>query len=179
MSPRYSILYRKGGPLLSVYIIYSILLYTYSILALLYTTLYLLCAYSTLYLLYTYSVLTLYLLYTYSVLTLYLLYTYSILTLLYTYSTLYLLCTLSILHYSILTLYLLLQKVFNQAEELLRSASQSSRLSLPRIQSGWLIIGAVMTLGPSVVKPCLPTLLQLWKNTFPRTVKVRHAWFRL
>ena len=55
---------------------------------------------------------------------------------------------------------------------MLRSASQSSRMSLARIQSGWLIISALMTLGSSVVNPCLPTLLQLWRNSFPRNVKV-------
>ena len=37
--------------------------------------------------------------------------------------------------------------LFNIAEELLRSASQNSRLSLHRTQAGWLIIGAIMTLG--------------------------------
>lgn len=37
--------------------------------------------------------------------------------------------------------------VFNTAEELLRSASQNSRLSLNRTQAGWLLIGAIMTLG--------------------------------
>ena len=37
--------------------------------------------------------------------------------------------------------------IFNTAEELLRSASQNSRLSLNRTQAGWLLIGAIMTLG--------------------------------
>lgn len=37
--------------------------------------------------------------------------------------------------------------VFNIAEELLRSASQNSRLSLNRTQAGWLLIGSIMTLG--------------------------------
>lgn len=37
--------------------------------------------------------------------------------------------------------------VFNTAEHLLRKASQNSRLSLFRIQAGWLLIGATMTLG--------------------------------
>lgn len=37
--------------------------------------------------------------------------------------------------------------LFNIAEELLRSASQNSRLSLHRTQAGWLIIGSIMTLG--------------------------------
>ena len=42
--------------------------------------------------------------------------------------------------------------VFNVGEELLRSASQNSRLSKERTQAGWLLIGAIMTLGPAVVK---------------------------
>lgn len=39
------------------------------------------------------------------------------------------------------------QIIFNTAEDLLRSASQNSRLSLSRTQAGWLLIGGVMTLG--------------------------------
>ncbi|XP_037925116.1 HEAT repeat-containing protein 5B isoform X5 [Hermetia illucens] len=61
--------------------------------------------------------------------------------------------------------------VFNTAEELLRSASQNSRLSLNRTQAGWLLIGAIMTLGPSVVKGLLPRMLLLWRNSFPRSAK--------
>ena len=37
--------------------------------------------------------------------------------------------------------------VFNVGEELLRSASQNSRLSRERTQAGWLLIGSIMTLG--------------------------------
>lgn len=33
------------------------------------------------------------------------------------------------------------------AEDLLRSASQNSRISVQRMQSGWLLIAALMTLG--------------------------------
>ena len=40
-----------------------------------------------------------------------------------------------------------LQQIFNIAEDLLRTASQNSRLSLQRTQSGWLLLGALMTLG--------------------------------
>jgi len=43
--------------------------------------------------------------------------------------------------------------IFNTAEELLRSASQNSRLSLHRTQAGWLLIGAIMTLG-KLIKCC-------------------------
>ena len=41
----------------------------------------------------------------------------------------------------------ILQQIFNIAEDLLRTASQNSRLSLQRTQSGWLLLGALMTLG--------------------------------
>ncbi|GFY47468.1 HEAT repeat-containing protein 5B [Trichonephila inaurata madagascariensis] len=61
--------------------------------------------------------------------------------------------------------------IFNVAEDLLRSASQNSRLSLQRTQAGWLMIGSVMTLGSSVVKGLLPRMMLLWKNSFPRSNK--------
>lgn len=61
--------------------------------------------------------------------------------------------------------------IFNTAEELLRSASQNSRLSLNRTQAGWLLIGAIMTLGVSVVRGLLPRMLLLWRNSFPRSAK--------
>ncbi|XP_037035883.1 HEAT repeat-containing protein 5B isoform X5 [Bradysia coprophila] len=61
--------------------------------------------------------------------------------------------------------------VFNTAEELLRSASQNSRLSLNRIQAGWLLIGAIMTLGVPVCKGLLPRMLLLWRYSFPQSEK--------
>ena len=63
------------------------------------------------------------------------------------------------------------KQIFNIAEELLRSATQNSRLSLQRTQSGWLLLGALMTLGPPVVKSHLPRMLLLWRNAFPRSSK--------
>ncbi|KAG5327693.1 HTR5B protein, partial [Pseudoatta argentina] len=63
------------------------------------------------------------------------------------------------------------QIIFNTAEELLRSASQNSRLSLNRTHAGWLLIGAIMTLGTAVVKGLLPRMLLLWRNSFPRSNK--------
>lgn len=41
----------------------------------------------------------------------------------------------------------LLQMVVSIAEDLLRTAAQNSRLSLQRTQAGWLLLGALMTLG--------------------------------
>ncbi|XP_014676646.1 PREDICTED: HEAT repeat-containing protein 5B-like [Priapulus caudatus] len=39
------------------------------------------------------------------------------------------------------------KQIFGMAEDLLRIASQNSRLSLHRTQAGWLLLGALMTLG--------------------------------
>ncbi|XP_029140007.1 HEAT repeat-containing protein 5A, partial [Protobothrops mucrosquamatus] len=57
------------------------------------------------------------------------------------------------------------------AEDLLRSASQNSRISVQRMQSGWLLIAALMTLGPAVVQHHLPRVLMLWKCAFPVSPK--------
>ncbi|XP_052827932.1 HEAT repeat-containing protein 5B [Octopus bimaculoides] len=62
-------------------------------------------------------------------------------------------------------------QIFSIAEELLRTASQNSRLSLQRTQAGWLLLGALMTLGPAVVRNHLPRMLLLWRNAFPRSTK--------
>lgn len=61
------------------------------------------------------------------------------------------------------------------AEELLRTATQTSRLTLQRIQSGWMLISALNTLGSSVVKKHLPKMLLLWRNAFPRSTKELEA----
>ncbi|XP_038071477.1 HEAT repeat-containing protein 5B-like [Patiria miniata] len=61
--------------------------------------------------------------------------------------------------------------IFSIAEDLLRTASQNSRMSLHRTQASWLILGAVMTLGTPVVRNHLPRLLLLWRNAFPRSSK--------
>lgn len=44
-----------------------------------------------------------------------------------------------------------LQLVVSIAEDLLRTAAQNSRLSLQRTQAGWLLLGALMTLGESYI----------------------------
>ncbi|XP_026315356.1 HEAT repeat-containing protein 5B isoform X2 [Hyposmocoma kahamanoa] len=60
---------------------------------------------------------------------------------------------------------------FNAAEQLLRSAAQSSRLTAARTNAGWLIVGAICTLGVPVVRGLLPRMLLLWRNSFPRSAK--------
>ncbi|KAJ7987357.1 hypothetical protein DPEC_G00325640 [Dallia pectoralis] len=65
--------------------------------------------------------------------------------------------------------------VMSIAEDLLRTAAQNSRLSLQRTQAGWLLLGALMTLGPSLVRYHLPKMLLLWRNVFPRSQKEMEA----
>ncbi|XP_069494148.1 HEAT repeat-containing protein 5B [Ambystoma mexicanum] len=61
------------------------------------------------------------------------------------------------------------------AEDLLRTALQNSRMTLQRTQAGWLLLGALMTLGPTVVRYHLPKMLLLWRNVFPRSLKELEA----
>ncbi|KAM4625645.1 HEAT repeat-containing protein 5A [Polymixia lowei] len=61
--------------------------------------------------------------------------------------------------------------VLGLAEDLLRSASQNSRISLQRTQAGWLLISALITLGPAVVEHHLSRLLLLWRCVFPPSLR--------
>ncbi|XP_011618311.2 LOW QUALITY PROTEIN: HEAT repeat-containing protein 5A [Takifugu rubripes] len=61
--------------------------------------------------------------------------------------------------------------VLTLAEDLLRSASQNSRISLQRTRAGWLLICSLITLGPAVVKLHLPRLLVLWRCVFPASLR--------
>uniref|UniRef100_A0A452TYF0 HEAT repeat-containing protein 5A n=1 Tax=Ursus maritimus TaxID=29073 RepID=A0A452TYF0_URSMA len=61
--------------------------------------------------------------------------------------------------------------IMTLAEDLLCSAVQNSRLSAQRTQAGWLLIAALMTLGPAVVSHHLARVLLLWKCVFPVSPK--------
>ncbi|XP_012580101.1 PREDICTED: HEAT repeat-containing protein 5A isoform X2 [Condylura cristata] len=61
--------------------------------------------------------------------------------------------------------------IMTLAEDLLCSATQNSRLSAQRTQAGWLLITALMTLGPAVVSHHLARVLLLWKCVFPISPK--------
>lgn len=63
----------------------------------------------------------------------------------------------------------LFQMVVSIAEDLLRSAAQNSRLSLQRTQAGWLLLGALMTLGESVNQ--IPSSYQLFQ-TLARSIRL-------
>ncbi|MBZ3869647.1 HEAT repeat-containing protein 5A [Sciurus carolinensis] len=61
--------------------------------------------------------------------------------------------------------------IMTLAEDLLCSAAQNSRLSAQRTQAGWLLIAALMTLGPAVVSHHLARVLLLWRCVFPASPK--------
>ncbi|XP_068195506.1 HEAT repeat-containing protein 5A isoform X2 [Antennarius striatus] len=61
--------------------------------------------------------------------------------------------------------------VLDLAEDLLRSASQNSRMSLQRTRAGWLLVSSLITLGPAVVEHHLPRLLLLWRCVFPASLR--------
>ncbi|XP_067099249.1 HEAT repeat-containing protein 5A isoform X1 [Osmerus mordax] len=63
------------------------------------------------------------------------------------------------------------QVVLGLAEDLLRSATQNSRISIPRTQAGWQLLTALCTLGPAVVEHHLPRLLLLWRCAFPPSIR--------
>ncbi|XP_069494576.1 HEAT repeat-containing protein 5A isoform X2 [Ambystoma mexicanum] len=57
------------------------------------------------------------------------------------------------------------------AEDLLCCAAQNNRLSIQRTQAGWMLISALMTLGPNVVQQHLGRVLLLWRCVFPLSAK--------
>ncbi|XP_035024699.2 HEAT repeat-containing protein 5A isoform X1 [Hippoglossus stenolepis] len=64
------------------------------------------------------------------------------------------------------------------AEDLLRSASQNSRMSLQRTQAGWLLVSSLITLGPAVVEHHLSRLLLLWRCVFPASLREQEMELR-
>uniref|UniRef100_A0A914XTE3 HEAT repeat-containing protein 5B n=1 Tax=Plectus sambesii TaxID=2011161 RepID=A0A914XTE3_9BILA len=67
------------------------------------------------------------------------------------------------------------RQVFTVGEDMLKTATQTTRLASVKTQAGWMLLASVMSLGPSVVKPHVPRMLLLWKNAFPRSAKEAEA----
>lgn len=60
-------------------------------------------------------------------------------------------------------------RVFSFATTLLKTSSSSDlRTSSIQIQTAWVLLGGLMSLGPQFVKVQLPQLLLLWKNALPK-----------
>ncbi|GMT12475.1 hypothetical protein PFISCL1PPCAC_3772 [Pristionchus fissidentatus] len=63
------------------------------------------------------------------------------------------------------------KQVLSAAEDLLKTAAQSSRLAVSKMTAGWMLLHALVSLGPAVAKPCLPRIVSLWRAAFPRSAK--------
>ncbi|GMR59554.1 hypothetical protein PMAYCL1PPCAC_29749 [Pristionchus mayeri] len=63
------------------------------------------------------------------------------------------------------------KQVLSAAEDLLKTASQSSRLAVAKMSAGWILLQALVSLGPAVAKPYLPRIMSLWRAAFPRSGK--------
>lgn len=62
-------------------------------------------------------------------------------------------------------------EVLDQASKLLKASGTSTlRISSTQVLVAWTIIGGLMSLGPSFVKPHLPQLLLLWRNALSPSV---------
>ncbi|KAG0032474.1 hypothetical protein BGZ81_010821 [Podila clonocystis] len=60
-------------------------------------------------------------------------------------------------------------RIFSMGAQLIKnSANKDLRVAAAQIQIAWILIGALMCLGPNFVKMHLPQLLLLWKNALPK-----------
>lgn len=60
-------------------------------------------------------------------------------------------------------------RVLSLATDLLKSSGESElRTSSTQIQVAWILLGGLMSFGPSLVKGVAPQLLLLWKNALPK-----------
>lgn len=63
------------------------------------------------------------------------------------------------------------KQVLHCANDMLRTASQQSRLTAAKIEAGWMLLNSLISLGPTVIKEHIPKISQMWKAAFPRSVK--------
>ena len=61
--------------------------------------------------------------------------------------------------------------LFTLTDELLQSVGQSGKLALCKIQTGWVLMGALCTTGPSIMKNFVPRMIQIWSSSFPSNMK--------
>uniref|UniRef100_A0A5S6QXJ1 HEAT repeat-containing protein 5B n=1 Tax=Trichuris muris TaxID=70415 RepID=A0A5S6QXJ1_TRIMR len=63
------------------------------------------------------------------------------------------------------------KRVLQVALQLLRTAPQDSKLAMVKAESGWLLLSALVTMGPSTVQPLLPRLVAAVRSIFPKSKK--------
>ncbi|KAI7879526.1 ARM repeat-containing protein [Lichtheimia hyalospora FSU 10163] len=59
-------------------------------------------------------------------------------------------------------------RAMSLATQLLKNPSKTQQVASVQIQVAWILVGALMCLGPNLVKLHLPQLLLLWKNALPK-----------
>ncbi|RCN31278.1 HEAT repeat protein [Ancylostoma caninum] len=67
------------------------------------------------------------------------------------------------------------KQVLTCAEDMLKTATQQSRLTVAKISAGYILLNAVVSMGTPVVKENMPRIIQLWRTAFPRSTKEAEA----
>ncbi|VDL64075.1 unnamed protein product [Nippostrongylus brasiliensis] len=67
------------------------------------------------------------------------------------------------------------KQVLTCAEDMLKTATQQSRLAVAKISAGYLLLNAVVSMGSPVLKENMPRIIQLWRTAFPRSTKEAEA----
>ena len=57
------------------------------------------------------------------------------------------------------------------AQDLIHVSEDSEQHTASRMQSGWSLLSAYISMGPTYVRALVPALLGLWKNFFPHSMK--------
>ncbi|KHJ41183.1 HEAT repeat protein [Trichuris suis] len=63
------------------------------------------------------------------------------------------------------------KRIVQVAVQLLRTAPHDSKLAMVKTESGWLLLSALVTMGPVTVQPLLPRILAAIRSIFPRSKK--------
>lgn len=61
--------------------------------------------------------------------------------------------------------------LFSLTMDLLQNGGKNGKLALCKVQTGWVLLGALCTLGPSFIRSCIPDMLQIWSSVFPANNK--------
>ncbi|PIO74421.1 hypothetical protein TELCIR_03585, partial [Teladorsagia circumcincta] len=67
------------------------------------------------------------------------------------------------------------KQVLTCAEDMLKTATQQSRLAVAKISAGYILLNAVVSMGSPIVKENMPRIIQLWRTAFPRSTKEAEA----
>ncbi|CAD6191634.1 unnamed protein product [Caenorhabditis auriculariae] len=66
-------------------------------------------------------------------------------------------------------------QVLNCAENMLKTATQQSRLAIAKLEAGWNLIYALVSLNSPLMKEHMDKIITLWRAAFPRSAKEAEA----